>query len=81
MTVSGRVVRDIDLLAHENVTVGTHRTNFTWDGTDEYGDLLANGVYLYRVITSDGNGDRLEAYDNGTYQFFSNGLGKVIILR
>ncbi|WP_168797648.1 putative type IX secretion system sortase PorU2 [Neolewinella litorea] len=81
MTVSGRVVRDIDLLAHENVTVGTHRTDFTWDGTDEYGDLLANGVYLYRVITSDGNGDSLEAYDNGTDQFFANGLGKVVILR
>ncbi|NJB84397.1 hypothetical protein GGR26_000142 [Lewinella marina] len=81
MTVSGRVVRDIDLLAHEDIRVGTHRTDFTWDGTDEYGDLLANGVYLYRVITSDESGERLEAYDNGTDQFFTNGLGKVVILR
>lgn len=81
MTVSGRVVRDIDLLAHENVSVGTHQTDFAWDGTDEYGDLLANGVYLYRVITSDGDRQELESYDTGTDQFFKNGLGKVVILR
>ncbi len=81
MTVSGRVVRDIDLLAYESVRVGTHQTDFAWDGTDEYGDLLANGVYLYRIITSDGNGAALEAYDNGTDQYFRNGLGKVVILR
>ena len=81
MTVSGRVVRDIDLLAYENISVGTHQTDFAWDGTDEYGDLLANGVYLYRVITSDADGQELEAYDNGTDQYFRNGLGKVVILR
>ena len=81
MTVSGRVVRDIDLLAHEAIEVGTHRTDFTWDGTDEYGDLLANGVYLYRVITSDGSGDTIKEYDTGTDQYFKNDLGKVVILR
>ncbi|MBB4080338.1 hypothetical protein GGR28_002972 [Lewinella aquimaris] len=81
MTVSGRVVRDIDLLAYEEVSVGTHQTDFTWDGTDEYGDPLANGVYLYRVITSNTEGQSLEAYDNGTSQYFRNGLGKVVILR
>lgn len=81
MTVSGRVVRDINLLEIEDIKIGTHRTDFAWDGTDEYGDLLANGVYLYRVITSDGSGTALEKYDNGTDQFFKNDLGKVVILR
>ncbi|MCP9234810.1 C25 family cysteine peptidase [Lewinella sp. JB7] len=81
MTVAGRVVRDIDLLAYENITIGTHQTDFTWDGTDEYGDRLANGVYLYRVITSDAGGKTLESYDNGTSAYFRNGLGKVVILR
>ncbi len=81
MTVSGRVVRDIDLLALESVAIGTHQTDFAWDGTDEYGDLLANGVYLYRVITSDADGAGLEKRDNGTDQYFRNGLGKVVILR
>ena len=81
MTVSGRVVRDIDLLANESISVGTHRTDYAWDGTDEYGDPLANGVYLYRVITSDGSGETMESYDTGTDQYFRNGLGKVVILR
>lgn len=81
MTVSGRVVRDIDLLDFEDVKIGTHQTEFAWDGTDEYGDLLANGVYLYRVITSDGGGAALKQHDTGTDQFFQNGMGKVVILR
>ena len=81
MTVSGRVVRDIDLLATEQLKVGTHRTDFRWDGTDEYGDQLANGVYLYRVLTSDSDGSRIKKHDTGTDQYFENGLGKVVILR
>lgn len=81
MTVSGRVVRDIDLLELEDVKIGTHQTDFAWDGTDEYGDLLANGVYLYRVITSDASGSLLEKHDTGTDIYFKNGLGKVVILR
>ena len=81
MTVSGRVVRDIDLLDTETLKVGTHRTNFIWDGTDEYGDQLANGVYLYRVLVAGEDGQELDKYDTGTDQFFENQLGKVVILR
>jgi hypothetical protein len=83
MTVSGRVVKDIDLAAQENVRIGTHQTDYAWDGTDEYGDKLANGVYLYRVITSDSSGNSLDKYDdgNGTAQFFARDMGKVVILR
>lgn len=81
MTVSGRVVRDIDLAAIETLRIGTHQTDFTWDGTDEYGDMLANGVYLYRVITTDSSGSALEKYDTNTNQFFERDMGKVVILR
>ncbi|TXF89692.1 hypothetical protein FUA23_09585 [Neolewinella aurantiaca] len=81
MTVSGRVVRDIDLAASELLKIGTHQSQFAWDGTDEYGDLLANGVYLYRVITSDESGNTLEKYDTGTDQYFAREIGKVVILR
>lgn len=81
MTVSGRVVRDIDLAAEEVLKIGTHRTQFTWNGTDEYGDNLANGVYLYRIISSDDEGVELKHHDNGTDQFFANKMGKMVILR
>ncbi|MBK7956826.1 MAG: hypothetical protein IPK03_01115 [Bacteroidetes bacterium] len=33
--------------------IGMNKTQFWWDGTDTYGDALANGVYLYRVIIRD----------------------------
>ncbi len=81
MTVSGRVVRDVDLAQLESLKIGTHQTDFEWDGTDEYGDLLANGVYIYRVITDDGNGNTLKKHDTGVSQFFQRDLGKVVILR
>ncbi len=81
MTVSGRVVRDIDLLALENLRIGTHQTDFAWDGTDEYGDMLANGVYLYRVISGDADGNAIKKHDTGTDQYFKNEMGKVVILR
>lgn len=81
MTVSGRVVYDVDLAQEEALKIGTHRTQFSWRGTDQYGDKLANGVYLYRVITRDSDGQALEKYDNGTDRFFRNEMGKMVILR
>jgi hypothetical protein len=51
-TVAGRPVRSIDW-----VTSGETYVKIPWDGRDEDGDLLANGVYLYKVVvrTSDGS--------------------------
>ncbi len=46
-SVAGRLLREI------NVPVSELRNNFNriyWDGRDEDGDLLANGVYLYKII-------------------------------
>lgn len=81
MTVSGRVVYDVDLAQQEQLKIGTHQTDFAWDGTDTYGDKLANGVYLYRIITKDANGNALKQHDNGTDNFFKNRMGKLVILR
>jgi hypothetical protein len=81
MTVSGRVVRELTQLELGPLQIGTHRTSGTWDGTDQYGNRLANGVYLYRVLIQDNNGEAYEKYDNGTDRFFKNNLGKLVILR
>ena len=81
MSVSGRVVRDIDLLETETLKAGTHQTTFVWDGTDEYGDRLANGVYLYRVIALNDDREAMEKHDTGTDTYFENGLGKIVLLR
>lgn len=81
MTVSGRVVKEITQAELGPLRPGTNRTEYTWDGTDEFGDQLANGVYLYRVVTRDENGASFERYDTGTDQFFSRNIGKLVILR
>ncbi len=81
MTVSGRVVREISQAELGPLRIGTHRTDFVWDGTDTYGDRLANGVYLYQVFAKDAQGKDYEKYDNGTDGYFKKGIGKLVILR
>lgn len=81
MTISGRIVREIQQEELGDLKVGSHLTDFVWDGTDAYGDQLANGTYLYRFITENEEGERIKNYDNGTNRFFKNQIGKVVILR
>lgn len=86
MTASGRIVREITQDEIGPLQVGTHRTDFAWDGTDEFGDRLANGVYLYRIVAKDANGQDFESYDGyvedtGLSQFFDRGFGKMVLLR
>lgn len=81
MTVSGRIVKEITQDEIGPLRVGTHRTEYRWDGTDEFGDRLANGVYLYRVVAKKEGGQSYEAFDNGTSSMFKKGFGKLVILR
>ena len=80
-TISGRLVKVIDLIAEGDVYFGRNLTEYAWDGTDEYGDLLANGVYLYRVVTRLPGQESLEVRDEKTQDFFNKGWGKMVILR
>lgn len=59
-SVSGRLVKTID---EQVMTEGTRITGIEWDGTDEYGDQLGRGVYLYKVKIggSDAAGDNIDA--------------------
>ncbi len=47
----GRVVHQLQ----ESLTAATTDFVFTWDGLDQEGDELANGVYMYRLEASDGS--------------------------
>ena len=49
-TLGGRRIRRI---GPQSVNAGYNFIN--WDGRDEYGDILANGVYLYRVKATNDN--------------------------
>jgi flagellar hook assembly protein FlgD len=88
MTVTGKVVREITKPELGPIHIGRNVTEYKWDGRDQYGQLLGNGVYLYRVVTSiNGNGiehrSDMDLKDNGDNvdKFFKNGYGKMYIMR
>jgi len=81
MTVSGRVVRTLTQAELGPLRIGAHRTDFTWDGTDDYGDRLANGVYLYRILAKDRNGKEYGHQAGAADAYFKGGMGKLVILR
>ncbi|MES2647545.1 MAG: C25 family cysteine peptidase [Bacteroidota bacterium] len=90
LTITGKIVKEITRQELGDIRMGTNVTDYKWDGTDTYGQKLANGVYLYRVITSlDGKKlDKFRLSENfdqqgkdNTDQFFNKGYGKMVILR
>jgi flagellar hook assembly protein FlgD len=83
LTVTGKIVREITMNELGPLHIGRNITDFKWDGTDQYGQKLGNGVYLYRVITSL-NGrpmDKYTASGDNTDKYFNNGYGKMYLMR
>ena len=83
LTVTGKIVREITKDELGPLHIGRNITEFKWDGTDQYGQKLANGVYLYRVITNL-NGKSLDKYtskDDNTDKYFNKGYGKMYLMR
>ena len=80
MTVTGKVVREIDEIELGPISIGNNITEFAWDGKDEFGDQLANGVYLYRVKMKI-KGSNIENRDSNADQFFKKDFGKMYLLR
>ena len=80
-TLSGKVVREITKEELGPLRIGINRTEYKWDGTDEYGSLLANGVYLYRVLTSFNDNEASQFFNEDIDGFFTKGFGKMVIMR
>ncbi len=80
-SVSGSLVKEITERELGNLKIGTHVTDYKWDGTDMYGNKLGNGVYLYQVIIKDEAGKSWEDYPNKSDNYIENGFGKIVILR
>lgn len=81
LSVTGKVVREITKNEIGPIHIGRNITEYKWDGKDQYGQLLGNGVYLYRVITNI-QGDKIEHNANQNVdKFFKNGYGKLYIMR
>lgn len=89
LTVTGKVVREITRNELGYLHIGRNITEYKWDGRDQFGQLLGNGVYLYRVVTSlngqdvDQRSDTRDMVRNGggIDKYFKNGYGKMYIMR
>lgn len=80
MTVSGKVVREISESEIGPIQIGRNVSQFAWDGKDQFGDPLANGVYLYRVKAKI-KGQDIKHLETGADDYFHKGLGKMYLLR
>jgi flagellar hook assembly protein FlgD len=80
MTITGKVVKDIRREELGPLRIGRNMTEYTWDGKDEFGDQLANGIYLYRVMTSI-DGEQIERRETNADSFFERGFGKMYLIK
>ncbi|SHN02299.1 Peptidase family C25 [Cyclobacterium lianum] len=80
MTISGKVVKEIFQDELGPVSIGNNISAYAWDGKDEYGDQLANGVYIYRVLVRK-NGQFMELRSSAGDKAFKKGYGKMYLLR
>lgn len=88
LTITGKIVKEINKNELGTLHIGRNITDYKWDGTDMYGQKLANGVYLYRIITNL-NGNALEKFDIrdnygdkiATDKYFKAGYGKMYLMR
>lgn len=80
MTVTGKVVREITEQELGQIRIGRNVTEYAWDGRDEFGDQLANGVYLYRVLNRL-RGEEIKHRDSGADKYFKKEFGKMMLIR
>jgi flagellar hook assembly protein FlgD len=80
MTIRGIVVKEITQAELGPIRIGNNITEYAWDGRDQYGDLLANGVYFYRVVTKM-NGEKVDHRAESFDKYFKKGFGKMVMIR
>ncbi|HEY4147725.1 MAG TPA: C25 family cysteine peptidase [Chitinophagaceae bacterium] len=83
LTITGKIVREITKAELGPLHIGRNITEFKWNGTDQFGDRLANGVYIYRFVTQL-NGIKMDKYTadgDNTDQYFNNGYGKMYLMK
>ena len=79
-TVSGKIIKEINLNDMGSIKIGHNKTDYFWDGRDKFGDLLANGIYFYKV-TAKINGEDIEHRPTSGDHSFKKGFGKMYLLR
>jgi hypothetical protein len=77
---TGKVVKEITQDELGPIVIGRNMTQYAWDGTDEYGDALGNGVYFYRIVSTI-NDEKIEHREESYDKFFKKGFGKMLLIR
>lgn len=81
LTASGKIVKEIMKEELGNIHVGNNMSDYAWDGTDMYGDRLANGVYFYKVQVESNDGSSVKNKFNTTDKMFKNNIGKIYLMK
>jgi hypothetical protein len=83
LTITGKVIKEITEDELGPLHIGRNITEYKWDGTDMYGQKVANGVYLYRVLTNlNGKSmDKFKDQGDNTDKYFTKGYGKMYLMR
>ena len=80
MTITGKMVREIGMEELGPIHIGRNITQYAWDGKDDHGDRLANGVYLY-VLQQILAERALMKNPTDADQYFKKGWGKMYLMR
>jgi flagellar hook assembly protein FlgD len=81
MTTSGKIVREVFKNELGTLRIGNNISDFTWDGTDTYGDKLANGVYFYQVIIENDDKSAINHRKTNGDKYFKKNIGKIYLMR
>jgi hypothetical protein len=77
---SGRVVKEVNKEELGAIHIGNNITDWTWNGTDQFGDMLANGPYFYTVTVKD-KGEDVKLRATKGDGSFKNQTGVIYLLR
>jgi len=80
-TVSGKLIREIKQEELGPLKVGTHMTDYAWDARDQFGNRLANGVYLYRLVIRDQDKEQPLHFESQADQYSKNRFGKMVLIK
>lgn len=80
MTITGKVVKEITQDDFGPIKIGHNISAYGWDGTDNFGDRLANGVYLYQVMTRM-DGESIKKKETSADRFVTHNTGKIYLLK
>jgi Peptidase family C25 len=78
-TISGKQIKEIDL-SRDQIKIGKNISESIWDGKDEFGDAVGNGIYLYKVLAKI-KGKEIKLRQSGADAFIDKGFGKMYLMR